>query len=381
MAAHPRRRGEHPMLDIAEGESTGSSPQARGARSTVFAGSIRHGLIPAGAGSTWTSTGRRCGTPAHPRRRGEHIPHRALQRGEVRLIPAGAGSTATPPPRTAPEPAHPRRRGEHAWAVQGCCVRRGSSPQARGALEQPREHRAEDGLIPAGAGSTASARMTRSWRAAHPRRRGEHGGAPGVARVGDGSSPQARGAHGPVGEVRGGLGLIPAGAGSTNCSSWLTTGPLAHPRRRGEHGNIEVYPGPRGGSSPQARGAPVNATFSDWVKGLIPAGAGSTTSLLVLMRSTAAHPRRRGEHLVVGLGGGLLAGSSPQARGAPLLDRDWHLHARLIPAGAGSTRASTTGRSGLGAHPRRRGEHFNGMPMSSRDMGSSPQARGARRDT
>ncbi len=215
-AAHPRRRGEHRHLRRSPRTRTGSSPQARGAHYDNCPAMEVPRLIPAGAGSTWTSTGRRCGTPAHPRRRGEHIPHRALQRGEVRLIPAGAGSTSPIPFPLPVASAHPRRRGEHRNASSQDCTRTGSSPQARGARDHLRVQQRGLGLIPAGAGSTPLAETTPLCNTAHPRRRGEHAWAVQGCCVRRGSSPQARGAQDVEGGTTTGRGLIPAGAGSTS---------------------------------------------------------------------------------------------------------------------------------------------------------------------
>ena len=92
---------------------SGSSPQARGAQRVLVGTFPRPGLIPAGAGSTFSAN---------------------ATRWERR--------------------AHPRRRGEHDGGLGGGEVHTGSSPQARGALTLSRLGGCAEGLIPAGAGST-----------------------------------------------------------------------------------------------------------------------------------------------------------------------------------------------------------------------------------
>ena len=172
-------------------------------------------------------------------------------------------------------------------------------------------------------------------------------------------------------------GLIPAGAGSTG--SWLFPAyrGWAHPRRRGEHVRRPGPPPHRRGSSPQARGALLHPiAVADHAR-LIPAGAGSTQGPVPASSTSRAHPRRRGEHRWHNHQRDPAEGSSPQARGAHLWGPwVWDVYGRF-PAGAGSTlRRSVRCRSG-GALPRRRGEHWTSSRTGRGAGGSSPQARGA----
>ena len=115
--AHPRSRGEHRVVVIAEPNDSGSSPLARG---TLSVGE-RHvrfaGLIPARAGNTGGFVMSAAGLWAHPRSRGEHaagtvmpkacVGSSPLARGTpclvsfrfvcCGLIPARAGNTAAEP--------------------------------------------------------------------------------------------------------------------------------------------------------------------------------------------------------------------------------------------------------------------------------------------
>ena len=91
----------------------------------------------------------------------------------------------------------------------------GSSPLARGAPAQLKAAYREDGLIPAGAGSTCLVSMGRRCGAAHPRWRGEHLAGPACTTVPSGSSPLAWGARAWCRWGGVAVRLIPAGAGST----------------------------------------------------------------------------------------------------------------------------------------------------------------------
>ena len=237
----------------------------------------------------------------------------------------------------------------------------GSSPQARGARRPDPERRGRAGLIPAGAGSTGPFRPGQTGSGAHPRRRGEHSASPPVIAHLMGSSPQARGAH--VGFLLNFavLGLIPAGAGSTTDSGSRSCNTRAHPRRRGEHLMPSFVLLNADGSSPQARGAHRLRLVRVRGEGLIPAGAGSTWWGVSPWASSGAHPRRRGEHWCWSFLVGGEVGSSPQARGARTWGSTWTTPARLIPAGAGSTPAGTSPWTRCRAHPRRRGEHASAL--------------------
>ena len=213
---------------------------------------------------------------------------------------------------------------------------------------------------------------------AHPRSRGEHGNVVPCCRVGVGSSPLARGALGECLYVVAGEGLIPARAGSTPAGATPAATATAHPRSRGEHGE-KGDPGPGlWGSSPLARGAPLKVQVRGHPAGLIPARAGSTTQRLSRPSMLGAHPRSRGEHTAVIIADGEYLGSSPLARGALVRRQPRNTLGRLIPARAGSTVACARAGVGARAHPRSRGEHEVPGTGIVTSWGSSPLARGAR---
>ena len=195
-----------------------------------------------------------------------------------------------------------------------------------------------------------------TWRA-HPRSRGEHANSSTTKKFRRGSSPLARGTQEIIEDDKYCLGLIPARAGNTGYGFCGADHAWAHPRSRGEHLLI-FEQGERGvGSSPLARGTPTQCYRTETTQGLIPARAGNTRRSLHGGRSRRAHPRSRGEH------GNLLEpavadwGSSPLARGTRGFSRATAGGGGLIPARAGNTEWLTDWLQTGEAHPRLRGEH------------------------
>ncbi len=176
-------------------------------------------------------------------------------------------------------------------------------------------------------------------------------------------------------------GLIPADAGSTSRSVPLSPHSRAHPRRCGEHRIGPPRLTRRKGSSPQMRGARALSLDGHRPGGLIPADAGSTSSSASIPPATRAHPRRCGEHDKVGVRTMRDVGSSPQMRGARGDCFARRLGCGLIPADAGSTAPCAGPRRHPWAHPRRCGEHTATRCLVGTPCGSSPQMRGARRPT
>ncbi len=153
-AAHPRSRGENASgLKICM-TSRGSSPLTRGKPHREPGRNRTCRLIPAHAGKTRSLVWPLGCFPAHPRSRGENplISSKKhpfggsspLTRGkrnhyrptlrDRRLIPAHAGKTAPPSGARVSEPAHPRSRGENRPAFGRSRVGAGSSPLTRGKL-------------------------------------------------------------------------------------------------------------------------------------------------------------------------------------------------------------------------------------------------------
>ena len=248
-------------------------------------------------------------------------------------------------------------RGEH-WRRATCAVlRAGSSPLARGALANLSQLSKRVGIIPACAGSTSEAPRSCTSSRDHPRLRGEHELKEGVVVSVKGSSPLARGALFSRVAQRLLRGIIPACAGSTSCLKVCCLQTWDHPRLRGEHASPFSPLGMVKGSSPLARGARLLLLQQRSAGGIIPACAGSTAFRFSFVAYSGDHPRLRGEHW--GASGRIdqYWGSSPLARGAPLLRRHALKVSGIIPACAGSTPQAHRHQRHGGDHPRLRGEH------------------------
>ena len=111
------------------------------------------------------------------------------------------------------------------------------------------------------------------------------------------------------------------------------------------------------GSSPLTRGK--HSETGGWPRrrGLIPAHAGKTSSPRVNTPQIKAHPRSRGENLLLVLPSGSIQGSSPLTRGKLTVKVSAHNFIGLIPAHAGKTGKTDVALEELGAHPRSRGEN------------------------
>ena len=210
----------------------------------------------------------------------------------------------------------------------------------------------------------------------HPRRRGEHELDKAHDLLGDGSSPQARGTPVQLVVYRALDRFIPAGAGNTEAVSHRGVTKPVHPRRRGEHVRVLGQGIAGNGSSPQARGTRGHPGPGRLVCRFIPAGAGNTVKKKRGVVDEAVHPRRRGEHAHSLSDLGPDRGSSPQARGTPYYGVELEDVERFIPAGAGNTPSPDQIQAYCPVHPRRRGEHVLKFCVSLLCGGSSPQARG-----
>ena len=187
--------------------------------------------------------------------------------------------------------------------------------------------------------------------------RGEHRSFPICHIGGPGSSPHARGAHTTSIRPSRGRGIIPACAGSTWLVCWGLCVEQDHPRMRGEHGGWVSRAWCACGSSPHARGALLERLEDEPRSGIIPACAGSTIRLRLVIRCLRDHPRMRGEHLKNSSTLTKCSGSSPHARGARLAMVFTRRRSRIIPACAGSTGYLLGASDRRSDHPRMRGEH------------------------
>ena len=256
----------------------------------------------------------------------------------VRFIPARAGNTKVPAMIEYICAVHPRSRGEHAGPISCGGSYTGSSPLARGTHRRhPCRHRCRR-FIPARAGNTHFSMAAIKLFSVHPRSRGEHASLVGFVALVLGSSPLARGTHldhqSPALQHR----FIPARAGNTTCWRAATT-------RRSR-----FIPARAGNTAGSRRSGPPHR--------FIPARAGNTLATSAENAAQSVHPRSRGEHPAAGLAEDGAGGSSPLARGTHLFfaarSRQW----RFIHARAGNTSSRRSSWRSSAVHPRSRGEHI-----------------------
>src|SRR5690606_20546688 len=132
------------------------------------------------------------------------------------------------------------------------------------------------------------------------------------------------------------------------------------------------------GSPPHTRGALVHLLQLHGHLRITPAYAGSTPTDDSRRRQRTDHPRIRGEHASRSLAMSAGLGSSPRARGARREPDPDRVRRWITPACAGSTgpRPASPGRTS--DHPRVRGAHWCAAWSTSARPGSPPRARGAR---
>ena len=155
-----------------------------------------------------------------------------------------------------------------------------------------------------------------------------------------GSSPLARGLPPvtPAGPRT--PGIIPARAGFTRTRSPVAARSGDHPRSRGVYRPGAVAEGESEGSSPLARGLQDPRQRAHVPDRIIPARAGFTLRVRRAWLRRRDHPRSRGVYNPRPGGSGPLRGSSPLARGLPVLEAGCACGARIIPARAGFTRGA-----------------------------------------
>ena len=257
---HPRSRGVYSGLSTDQAVSAGSSPLARGLLDDVVAITVGDRIIPARAGFTSRPATSMWCTRDHPRSRGVYAVEENV-RGDPRwIIPARAGFTTGPHCTCLPPWDHPRSRGVYVCSEPAEVGGPGSSPLARGLRRRRSRSRRGSGIIPARAGFTAVSPAS-PWKCGdHPRSRGVYGDIKRYMEAARGSSPLARGLPGrPVCWCLC-MRIIPARAGFTDDRQLRRHGFQDHPRSRGVYAGDAVRERGQVGSSPLARGLPLNST-------------------------------------------------------------------------------------------------------------------------
>ena len=191
-----------------------------------------------------------------------------------------------------------------------------------------------------------------------------------------GSSPLARGL--PVGQCLGPFRdrIIPARAGFTQHPTPSRSRASDHPRSRGVYAPYMVVCFSRHGSSPLARGLPLQARRGPVQGGIIPARAGFTPSASRPHSGGPDHPRSRGVYSLPRFSCDTRSGSSPLARGLLKLILKLDRDVRIIPARAGFTCSSVNPGRRASDHPRSRGVYAIIVAWQNSETGSSPLARG-----
>ena len=328
-------RGEKVLSHAPANIVVGSSPLARGKDAPHPRRMHAAGIIPACAGKSIKPASAVWCCKDHPRLRGEKsfqskqakflIGSSPLARGKVednpglsaktRIIPACAGKSWRERHERTEIEDHPRLRGEKV-RMQMCGIRSyGSSPLARGKGLVDYHPVPVRGIIPACAGKSFPSVASAHSAADHPRLRGEKSGKKSKTFWGCGSSPLARGkgTFWPAGTTTGGI--IPACAGKSGLRKPRHKRNRDHPRLRGEKGGLSRYSSGKRGSSPLARGKGGARSSSAKVRGIIPACAGKSVSLLSTACCPSDHPRLRGEKTPSKGVCKRNVGSSPLARG------------------------------------------------------------------
>ena len=212
---------------------------------------------------------------------------------------------------------HPRVCGEHLGDIGLHGIAAGSSPRVRGTLPSGGLRPSRSRFIPACAGNTSNAVATATAEAVHPRVCGEHGGFFRFAVLANR--------------------FIPACAGNTANAALEVISEAVHPRVCGEHLARRYCSATSCGSSPRVRGTLGRESVNRAASRFIPACAGNTMYLAMLLLQETVHPRVCGEHAGEDGDASPFSGSSPRVRGTRRLRSGTSSPARFIPACAGNT--------------------------------------------
>ena len=210
-----------------------------------------------------------------PLARGLRTSARAALRAP-RIIPARAGFTRCSCASSVSARDHPRSRGVYRIMSSTSARADGSSPLARGLPDRSQHPAGGPGIIPARAGFTPWTSSSGSWSADHPRSRGVYNASTKASSASGGSSPLARGLLRYESEGRSPSGIIPARAGFTPRPVRPSRPSSDHPRSRGVYASASSSQSSVVGSSPLARGLPGGSSGPQGPRRIIPARAGFT---------------------------------------------------------------------------------------------------------
>ena len=232
----------------------------------------------------------------------------------------------------------------------------GSSPLTRGKVSAVLPEASQAGIIPAYAGKSNLLPVARQGGRDHPRLRGEKLIQAAFIISDVGSSPLTRGKVDPPPSPPSEEGIIPAYAGKSISPFSLDNYARDHPRLRGEKECLSLSHQPVSGSSPLTRGKVRVWMSGIWPTRIIPAYAGKSVRIGLIIIGLWDHPRLRGEKLLDNLYTVHMEGSSPLTRGKAKRSFKFLLTRGIIPAYAGKSAFLLLRRKVLRDHPRLRGE-------------------------
>ena len=213
------------------------------------------------------------------------------------------------------------------------------------------------GNIPAYAGKTPLTQRQCRWGKEHPRVCGENGRVWGGSTCGFGTSPRMRGKRHYRYQSELSLRNIPAYAGKTGALRIVVKRWKEHPRVCGENNRLNTNAVNAPGTSPRMRGKRFGARHGMFLSRNIPAYAGKTDGSTLHPGRGQEHPRVCGENSSVFTEGFSSAGTSPRMRGKRTLTNNYMLCVRNIPAYAGKTDMFLSYIFCGGEHPRVCGEN------------------------
>ena len=277
-----------------------------------------------------------------PRMRGKPGHFHGVQR-VVRIIPAHAGQTSRRRRVPVTNSDHPRACGANVTLDGLIIVPGGSSPRMRGKRCDPSPRRRPRRIIPAHAGQTSQLEHSVYSPADHPRACGANVSSDGMLSRCTGSSPRMRGK--PALHSRAGVGhrIIPAHAGQTRSLPLMLWSCPDHPRACGANSMRRRCCCRNVGSSPRMRGKRGGRRDIIGVLRIIPAHAGQTAFRAAKRFYRPDHPRACGANNSVAVTLDEPAGSSPRMRGKLGGWKFRKSHGRIIPAHAGQTSRAVTG--------------------------------------
>ena len=204
-----------PSVAATAGTAAGSIPAHAGETSQSNAPLLITQVDPRACGGNWRNgLSSQVGPGRSPRMRGKH-PVRANRRSRPGSIPAHAGETPAPCPAPRTGWVDPRACGGNTCCAPKSRRNAGRSPRMRGKRAAMKRSRALKGSIPAHAGETTAAQVGRVAREVDPRACGGNESETACALAEVGRSPRMRGKRNSHKPAAARLGSIPAHAGET----------------------------------------------------------------------------------------------------------------------------------------------------------------------